>query len=232
MAKKKTKNAGKPANRYARRSKLSEYRFLRILEGFTMDKTAQELAESIGISEKSIRATYRDLRLALMEAALSNTKAFGGAGFYLLRHENMGPRRRRFLDGVAQSELYARHVKRHAPRLKSSNDKEALTFEVAMRMFCNIDIDDGSLINYPPETKQALLTLRDIAQWIKDNLRREGFMEHYGHVVEEFFRVSKKMDRLTEEEELLALRSKSRPHRYPWMLMYNDLRKYLLKHPL
>ena len=232
MTSKETKKSKKLKNRFSRSSKLSEYRFLKILKGFAMDMTTQELADSSGISEKSIRATYRDLRNKLIEAAIYNRDGFGGAGFYLLRKGKLDDQGKRFLLGVAESAIFSRHVERHAPRLKSAEDLEGLIFEVVMRVFCNVHLNDGALIDYPDATKQAILELRDIGQWIKENIQQEGFLEKYGHVVERFRKVAQDMKLLQEKEELLALKSKSRPHRFPWELLYNDLRRHLLKHPL
>lgn len=215
-----------------RASKLSEYKFLQILKGFAEDKTARELASEIRISEKTIRATYRALRLKLIEALVRNRSAFGGAGSYLLRHGRFDARTRRFLEGVAASDLFSKHVERHAPRLRSKEDAQGLLFEVAMRMFCSLSMREGTLIDYPPDTKQALIEMREIGLWIRQNLEREGFLDKYGHVVERFRKLTGDMKLLTEKEELLALKSKSRMHAYTSDRFYNDMRRYLLKSPL
>lgn len=227
-----TEKKKKPKNRYARSSKLSEYRFLKVLKGFAMDKTAKELAEETGISEKSIRSTYRGFRNKLIEAAIYNRDAFGGAGFYLLRKGKLDEQGERFLQGVAESKIFTDHVDRHAPRLHSPEDLQGLIFEVVIRVFCNVDMDEGTLIDYPEETKKAVLELRDMGQWIRENMQTEGFLDKYGHVVERFRKVAADMKLLMEKEELLAMQTKSRAHRFPWELFYNDLRRYLLKHPL
>lgn len=116
-----------------------------------MDMTARELAENSGISEKTIRTTYRQLRNKLIEAAISNRQRFGGAGFYLLRKGKMDKQGKRFLQGVAESEVYTRHVERHASRLKSDEDLQALIFEVMVRVFCNVHLDENVLIDYPED---------------------------------------------------------------------------------
>lgn len=219
-------------NRYSRSSKLSEYRFLKILKGFAMDMTAKELATDSGISEKSIRANYGELRNKLIEAAIYNRDAFSGAGFYLLRKGKLDDQGKRFLHGVAESEIFTKHVKRHAPRVKTEEDFQGLIFEVVVRVFCNIHLDEGALIDYPEETKQAVLELRNMGQWVRENIQKEGFLEKYGHIVEQFRKVANEMKLLLEKEELLALQSKSKAHRFPWELLYNDLRRHLLKYPL
>ncbi len=229
MAREKSK---KLKNRYSRSSKLSEYRFLKVLKGFAMDMAAKELASDSGISEKTIRTTYRGLRNKLIEAAIYNRDGFGGAGFYLLRKGKMDDKGKRFFRGVAESEIFTSHVERHAPRLNSSEDLMGLIFEVAIRVFCNVHLDEGVLIEYPEETKNAALQLRDMGKWIKENQDREEFQEKYGHIIERFMKVAHDMKLLLEKEELLVLKTKSREHKYPWNLLYDDLRRYLLKHPL
>lgn len=226
------KKARKRKNRYMRNAKLSEYRFLKVLRGFAADYTAKELARDSGISAKTIRATYRVLRNKLIEAAIYNRKGFGGAGLYLLRKGRLDAQGKRFLKGVAESDLFQRHVERHAPRLNSEEDLQGLVFEVAIRTFCNIHIAEGTFIDYPDKTKEAVENLRDISQWIRENLPKEGFVERYGHIIEQFRKVSEGMRLLLEKEELLALKSRSREHRYPWDLLYNDLRRFLSKHPM
>lgn len=215
-------------NRYMRGSKLSEYKFLQILKGFAEDKTTRELASEVRISEKTIRATYRHLRVKLLEAMLTDKNAFGGAGLYLLRSGRLDEKGKRFMQGVAESDLFAEHLKRHLIRIHRPEDLQAHLIEVTVRVFCNISMR-GSVTDYPPETRQALENMQDIGNWIRENINQDGFMEKYGHVVERFRKVSADMKLLLEKEELLNIRSKSRAHHYPWNLMYEDFRLALAK---
>jgi len=209
-------------------AKLSEYKFLKILRGFAEDKTVQELAGEVRVSEKTVRATYKNLRLKLLEAALTHPHAFGGAGFYLFRGGSLGDRARRFVEGVAESELYAEHLRRHAPRIRSKKEARALLFEVVIRLFCNLSMREGTLTDYPPDVMNALIQVREISTWIKENMHKEGFFPKYGHVVRRFEKVTDELALLLEKEELLALKTRSRAHHYPWSMMYEDLRRELL----
>lgn len=197
-----------------------------------MDITAKDLAQKSGISERTVRTTYRGLRRKLIEAAIYNPDGFGGAGSYLLRKGKIDDKGKRFFRGVAESELYTSHLERHAPRLNSMEDRTGLIFEVAIRVFCNVHLDEGVLIDYPEETKNAVLQLRDMGRWIKENQDRKEFQEKYGHIIERFMKVAHSMRLLLEKEELLVLKTKSREHKFPWDLLYDDLRRYLLKYPL
>lgn len=222
----------RPKNRYMRNAKLSEYRFLKVLRGFAEDKTARELSSEVGISEKSIRATYRQLREKLIEAALEKPQAFGRAGYFLTKNGNNGAQARLFLHGIGQSEKFADHIKRHAPRLSTTDDAERLIFEVAIRTFCDLAIRENAVIDYPPETKKALQELRAAQAWIKENIESEGFLERYGHVIKAVERTTDQMNRLLEQEKLHSLRAQSRTHHYAQNVLYDDLRRYLLRSPL
>lgn len=228
----KNRKKTKIKNRYFRNAKLSEYYFLKILKGFSEDVTAKDLAQRSKISEKTIRSVYRRLRNKLLAAIIYKSERFGGTGFYLLRKGKLDEQGKRFLQGIAESDIFTRHIQRHAPRLNSQEDLQGLMVEVVVRVFCNIHLDEEALIDYPGDTKKALLELSEMGKWIKESMQREGFLDKYKHIIERFQEVSAKMKLLLEKEELLALKSKSKPHRYPWDVLYNDLRRYLLKHPL
>ncbi|UWQ73600.1 hypothetical protein [Leisingera sp. M658] len=229
---KKAKPKPRPKNRYMRNAKLSEYKFLKILRGFADDVPAKNLAETSGISEKTIRATYRVLRRKLFEGVVMHRHGFGNAGFYLLRNGRVEDKGKRFLQGVVESEIFTRHIERHAPRLSDAGELQNLMFEVSTRVFCNISMRDGALIDYPPDVRNALEQIRDIGKWIRANINQDGFLQQYGHVIERFKKLSEDMKLLLEKEELLSMRSRSRAHHYPSELLYRDLRRFLLKHPI
>lgn len=228
------KQAPKPAirNRYHRRAKLSEYKFLQILKGFAENATAAELAAPTRISEKTIREAYKSLRASLFEAVLRRPKGFGGTGFFLFNASQMTDRGRLFLVSVAESELFAAHIARHNPRAKSAEETRALLFEVTVRVFCNIAMRKDATTLYPEQTRQSLDIMREIAQWIRENREKDGFYQTYAELIARFGRVVGAMPALLEREELLALRDKSIAHRYPDHILYEELRQYLLKHPL
>ncbi|GKY89303.1 hypothetical protein [Sinisalibacter aestuarii] len=211
-----------------RNAKLSEYRFLKILRGFAEDKTAQELAREIAISEKTIRASYRELREKLIEAALAEPQAFGRAGYYLTLRQNRGTEVRQFLHGIAKSEMFTSHVKRHAPRLSTSDDAQRLIFEVAIRTFCSVAIRDGAVVDYPPEMKRALTVLRTV----EISIDSEGTSNRRGEAAEGFPALEAELRRQTDAERLISLRTQSSLHHYPRNVLYDDLRRYLLRVPL
>ncbi|MFN3224730.1 MAG: hypothetical protein ACE360_00575 [Hyphomicrobiales bacterium] len=231
----KRKNAppsGKPKNRYARNSKLSEYRFLKVLKGFADDNPAKEVAASSRISEKTIRAIFAELRTKLIEATLAKPFAFGGAGHFLLRNGRVGRRGRAFFEAIYESDIYQEHIRRHAPRLKNNTEMQGLIYEVTVRLFCHISMQRDALITFPDETTAALHEMRDIAAWIRGGMKTEGFAEKYADVIARFGKITEQMETLLENEQLLSLRSQSTEHRFANDLLYSDLRRFLLKSPL
>lgn len=229
---KNTAPSGKPKNRYVRHAKLSEYRFLKVLKGFACDSPAKEVAASSGISEKTIRAAYIELRTKLIEATLAQPFAFGGAGHFLLRDGRVGQRGRAFFEAIYESDIYQDHIRRHAPRLKNHAEMQGLIYEVTVRLFCHISMRRDALITFPDETTAALHEMKDIAAWIREGMKTEGFAEKYADVIARFGKISEQMETLLENEQLLSLRSQSSEHRYANDLLYSDLRRFLLKSPL
>lgn len=197
-----------------------------------MDQTARELAAEIRVTEKTIRATYRLLRDRLPEAIMMNPQGFGGAGYHLLPDRRLGVKGKRFLATIARSDIYARHAEHYAPRLSDMRGMGNLLFEVAVRMLCNTSLRQGAMIDYAQDTKAALREASQIADWIRENRDREGFLERNGRLIRRFAQIAEGMELILEHETFAALRTQSREHRYPAELLYNDFRRHLLKHPL
>lgn len=219
-------------NRYHRGAKASEYTTLKILHGFAHDKTVQELAAAMRPSEKTLRDIYMRFRLKLVPATLSRPLEFGGAGLFMFRGSNLSSTGERFLEAVRESGIYRAHMKRHAPRLSNSAEEKRFAFEVCVRVFCNIAIDKAPESLYPQETREAIGTMREIGGWISEHRDEIAAHEMYRPVLERFDRVVTQMASLIEQEEVLALRTKSTEHHFPSSILYDHLRRYLLDDPL
>ena len=76
---------------------------------------------------------------------------------------------------MAESDLFAEHIKRHLIRIRRPEDLNAHLIEMTVRVFCNISMR-GSVTDYPLETQEALQNMRDIADWIRGNMAQEGFL--------------------------------------------------------
>lgn len=135
--KKKQKRARKSAqrNRYYRSARLSEHKFLRILQGYADRMTIQELDATIRVTARTIRETYGKLRSALPDAIEAMPDAFGGAG-RVLAH----PDAAQLLDAIRTSRCFRRYLRMHAPRAKPGEGLDILTVEFAVRVLCALDL--------------------------------------------------------------------------------------------
>jgi len=233
-SKSKNRRARPPArNRYVRRAKLSEYRFLKILRGFADNETAAELAPHIRISDKTIRRSYAALRARLIPATLAAPFRFGGAGFFLFSGGRLSHGGKLFLESVHESELYRTHLKRHAPRMREdAPEADSFLIEVAVRVFCYRALQKDAETLYPEETRQALANLREIGEFIAEQANNDDFRERYGWLIERYQLLAARMPAVVQKETLVQFSTLSTWHHYPDHILYEDLRRHLLKHPL
>lgn len=219
-------------NRYHRRAKTSEYTTLKILKGFAEERTVQNVASGMHISEKTLRNIYMRLRHKIMRATLLHPLSFGGAGLFLYRGGGLSRSGCAILASVRESRLYRRHMRIHAPRLADPSDEKHHLFEVTARIFCHIAMTKTPETLYPPETLAALHSLQDMGVWIAANRAAITGHERYGEVPERFASLVSQVDELAEADALLSLKDKSREHVYAERVLYNDFRRYLLTDPL
>ena len=135
VKKQKRARASALKNRYCAGAKLSEHKFLRIMRGFAEGMTLSALEPMTHVSGKTIRATYRALRLRLAEALSDQPLIFGEAGEYL-QHCHADA----FLAAIKSSIVFGRFRKRHGPRIKDTGDEQLLVVEFAVRVFCALDL--------------------------------------------------------------------------------------------
>ena len=231
-SKRKTGKASGPSNRYHRGSKLSEYKFLKLLRGFCDQTTPKELSTTLRVSEKTIRARYMDLRKRLMLATRIEPFAFGGAGFFLFQGNELSERGRTFLKEISTSEQFLRHIKRQAPRLAGSPDHNLYLFEATVRFFCNMQMGKTEDTLYPEETREHLHRLREIAELVQEIEETPEIQGRFNATLEHYERVEKQFSKLIDREELLSLAKKSKIHRYPSAVFHDDLRRHIVRHPL
>lgn len=195
----KSRRARTPRNRYYAGAKLSEHKFLRILDGFANGMPISALEPTTHVSGKTIRATYRALRTHLPLAAQHDCTRFAGAGSYLFDNGGITPEGRHILSSIEKSRRFDRYVRRLAPRLKCIEDQELLLLEKAVRIFCALDVRGV-------EVNERLLA----------------------EIVNAFsqLRANEPLQKLAE------CVPGARPHAHPSLRLYEDYRRYLLKHPL
>lgn len=127
-------------NRYYSGAKLSEYKFLRILDGYTRGTSINELEMATRTSAKTIRTIYGLLRERLAQSIIDEPEKFGRAGTHLAQ-----PEARALLNAVQNCRTFRRHKKRHAPRLSCSQREELLVIEVAVLILCALDLREAKI---------------------------------------------------------------------------------------
>ncbi len=221
-----------PANRYYRHSRLSEYRFLRILRAFADNVPATETARRMRLSDKSVRALYAALRESLLKAAIASPRDFGWAGYYLIEDGYLSKRGHDFVETVFESGLFRDHIARHGLRLRTPRDRGRAVIEVTIRMFCHIAMTGPPPSHLNPETREAIEIMGSISGWIRENMQTEGFLEDYAGFIRRFGKAVERMPGVISIDEIAALRDGATEHRYPATVLYDPLRRYLLKDPL
>ncbi len=215
-----------------RNAKLSEYKFEHVLRGFADEKPPKKLAMTVRVSEKTIRSLYKLLRNHIIMAVIAHPYDFGKAGFYLLDDKEIGKRGREFFRAVMESDDFKTYSKIHAPRSKDIKTKKGLIFEATVRVFCKISIEKNGLLSFPDKTTQSIELWKEMAEWLKQGQNDKKFQEENIKIYQRFNKLSEKLKTLTQLEQLILLKSQSTEHRYANGVLYNDLRRYLLKNPL
>jgi hypothetical protein len=148
-----------PRNRYCAGAKLSEHKFLRILDGYARGLTIKTLEPKTHVTGKTIRSTYRALRAHLPIAAQHEPSRFAHAGDYLFEGEILTQEGRRLIARIERTRRFSRYIQRHAPR-SSSDDDILFLLEKVVRIFCALDLRgshvDSQLIAHIAEAFAAL----------------------------------------------------------------------------
>lgn len=227
---------GKPRNRYMKGARLSEYRFLNILRGFADEHTAAEVALTSGLSEKRTRALFDTFRGKLMRAALAEPFEFGWAGYFLFDELEISPRGHHLFDEISESDVFKSALIRHAPRSGAkripSKRFSELLFEITLRMFCSLSMTKDNTSLYPQDVHEAFAKLQMVALFIDEHKDAEDKPEGFEAFTQTFDIYMKAFPRLLAREEFRALVTGYRHHRFANDVLYDGLRRYLLKNPI
>lgn len=223
-------------NRYYRHAKLSEYKFLKVLRAFADDRIVEEAATIARVSERTVRALYGQLREALLRAAMLDPFAFGAIGYFVFEKDDISRRGAAIFDAVAASDHMRRVIDRHGARVGLTTEAGAsfsyLLFETTTRIFCALAIRMDNETLYPDDIQEAYAGLQLVALYIAMHKDNPDDPVLFGEVLGSFERIMKDFPALLEKEELASLIARHRRHRFPGQVLFNDLRRYLLKNPL
>ncbi len=140
LKKQKSAGASPRRNRYYAGAKMSEHKFLRLLYGYAHGVPLQALEPTTHVSGKTIRLTYRTLRVRLPVASNSERQRFARAGDYLFGDGSITAEARHAFAAVERTRRFGRYIKRHAPRLSSCEEEQAYLIEKLIRIFCALDL--------------------------------------------------------------------------------------------
>lgn len=234
----KRKNAGRPPrsaprlrNRYVRNAKLSEYKFLKVLRSFAEGRNPKDAATDTGISEKTIRATYMALRQKVMEAAKSGRPLFGMGSRYLYVDGELTEKGQIFLDSVRSSDVFQRYLAEQAPRSKEGPERDALVFDLGMRLFTGLHVAEREFLEVSPALQRALDQLMLMRVWIDSQQDKPGFPDEQAETIVRVGQLERMAEIVIEQRQIIALRQ-SAEHRYASGRYYSDLKGYLGQVPI
>jgi len=232
----KKESQSSPRNRYMRRAKLSEYKFLKVLRAFADERSLQETAVDMKLSERSVRNLYDELRGKLMRAVIQHPFDFGWAGYFLFDDLELSARGSHILDTVVESNLMRSYLDRHAPRSGITGIPKQrfseIVFEVTVRMFCALSMRKDNETLYAPEIHKAYEQLQFIARYILDQQDSPENPAQFEAVKQAFEIYLEEFPALLAKEEFRSLAAGYDWHRFSTDVLYNDLRRYLLTDPI
>jgi len=151
-------------NPYMRNAKLSKEKLRLVIQAFSFNETVAQCAREARISEKTVRELYWGLRVKLYDAMHDHPHLFGGAGYYLAPGAPLSRLGQRFLKILAESEGFAAHFYRVAPRTTDQIDAGLVLIEYAIRSYHVIALDRDE---HRAEAIEIASEFQEYQRWIK-----------------------------------------------------------------
>lgn len=225
-----------PRNRYMRGARLSEYRFLKLLRGFADERIAADIGGEVGLSEKRTRELFDHFRSKLMRAVLMEPFEFGWAGYFLFDGLEISPRGHHLFDEISESDVFKSALIRHAPRSGAkripSKRFSELLFEITVRMVCSLSMTKDNTSLYPQDAREAFAKLQMVALFIDEHKDAAEKPDGFDAIVESFDAYMKAFPILLARDEFRALVTGYRHHRFANDVLYDGLRRHILKNPI
>lgn len=221
-------------NRYVLGAKLSEYRFLKILKGFAEAKPVKELNAESGISEKTIRDTYWELRRKLYAAVRTDKTSFNNAGRYLFPFGKIERQGTLLMEAVADSGAFADLIDRQYPGNRTPTEEQVglLVFEMGIRVLCKSPSMRRKLAEASAPVVQCQreleILIAEIERVQTDLAKRwtEGYLKiELEHKLIEF-------ELLKLQQNLEAITADHRVSIDPSHMIFTQLRSFLAKNPI
>ena len=215
-----------------RRARLSEYKFLHVLRAFSDDLTVVEAAAETRISQKTIRALYRRLRAKLIDGVHQEPEQFGRAGFFLCPEGHLSPFAEAVFDRVGRSIVFEERRQKHCPKTKDPEILGDHYFETAIRHLTRSHLPRAEDQIFSKEVLENMARIKEVEAWMEANKHDTQFLEENKEALKTFAKATAHFKKLQEKQALDALVTQATPHQAANNLLYDDLRRYLLKHPL
>lgn len=234
LQKQKPKPKARPRNRYVVGAKLSEYRFLKILKGFSSATPVKELHSESGISERTIRDTYWQLRRKLYEAVMTDKASFNNAGRYLFPKGQITYHGTLLMEAVADSGAFADLIDRQYPGNKAPTEEQVglLVFEMGVRVLCKSPsmtrkLTEASepMVKSHSEARAIIAEIERVQEDPANRWKAGGLRIELEHKLME-------LDLLKVQQNLQAVTADHRQGIDPSYMIFTQLRRYLAKSPV
>lgn len=223
----------RPRNRYVRDAKLSEYKFLQVLKGFADLRLPSKVANETGISEKTIRKFFHAFQLKIKEAIKCDHQLFGGAGLLIFRSGYLTKHGEEFLKRLNSSDVFAMMVLSRTPRFKRHNtDISLYLWELLARYTCNSSRRFETERGYDNHFLRALRDIEKREEIAWSIIQNDKPTREDVEFVKSYLEVQKIVDSIFDLFDLNLFLDNFNPHSDVKFRIYEELRQYLLKHPI
>ncbi len=157
---------------------------------------------------------------------------FGGAGFFLFDRSGYSQRGKLFVQELIREGTVKSHIKRHRPRGVKDGETSYFALEVAIRMFSHIHLIKDMDTLYPDDLIEALTNFQNVGEFLLEYGQHPTVIERFPELSDRFVKAAPGLKAIVETEQLMALRDKSTEHHYANDLIFDGLKRFLLKFPL
>lgn len=194
----------------------------------------KELHKETGISERTIRDKYWELRRKLFDAVQADKTKFNSAGRFLYPHRDIEYQGVLLMEAVAKSDAFAALVELQFPGNRQASDEQAglLVIEMAVRVLCKSPSMPRTLgqaaepiVKCAQEAQAIIAKIEAVQDDLANRWKAGGMKIELEHKLME-------LDLLKLQQNLEAVTSDHRSSIDPSDMIFNNLRSYLAKHPI
>lgn len=225
----------KPRNRFMTYSKMSEATFLAILKGFADQQTVPQIASKTDVSERSVRDIVWKLRQLMYEMVMFDPHAFRGINLYIAHEGKPLPRGEALIKKCSSQQMVDAFMKHHGMRRRNFDHAKytLIAIENAVRSYARMAGDPLELL----EPSEEVLNARGLAKHGLQVLAEDS--DPSTESLEEAVQLgqdAEELERLADEVRTLeggvAVSKAIRPYASANSVIFRDMKRYLVQHPL